>query len=417
MRIISLFSGAGGLDWGFWTEGLEVAFACDTDPSARSTYDAQFNHSSSSTCVTAVPRAALRKADILLAGPPCQGFSSIGRRDPGDSRNRLFVHTVEAVARAQPKIFIIENVRGLSHLSNGQFVTNALRTLRAAELSAEVIDIDCSRLGVAQRRRRILIVGGYGATGKRVTHSIRELAELDKAPVTVGDVLLPVPRRGSLPNHVPMRHNTEWYDAVISRIKPGQKLCDTRLGPSSVHSWDIPEVFGRVSSDGRNFLKTLAAARRRVSGTNLNSRDIGDGRAVSTNRLASELSWSREKVLKQVRLLLERGYITKSGRDQVDLARKFNGRFKRLSLDAPAPAVLREFRYARNMLHPTRPRGLTVRECARLQGFPDDYEFSGSLADQYSLVANAFPPPVSSLVAAAVSEIITNRASRKRKKD
>jgi site-specific DNA-cytosine methylase len=104
--------------------------------------------------------------------------------------------------------------------------------------------------------------------------------------------------------------------------------------------------------------------------------------------------WPDRKVRSTLIRLEKKDFLRFTGRSEIDLARKFNGRFKRLSLDLPSPAVVKEFAFARNVLHPTEPRALTVRECARLQTFEDDFTFLGPRWSQYTQVANAFPPRV-----------------------
>lgn len=264
----------------------------------------------------------------------------------------------------------------------------------------EPIDIDCSTLGLPQRRRRILIVGGIGRKGRNFIQQVKLLSSTVKLPQkTVKDVLEPVPELGSLLNHGPVSVYPRWYEEVIKMIGPGQKLCDTRLGESSVHSWNIPKVFGNITDNEESFLKALVRLRRWEK--NRPYKHIGDGRPVRLPDLAIYLDLSMEAVRGLASSLAAKGFIYESSNTDVDLCRRFNGRFKRLNPEGVAPAVLKEFSSPRNILHPTQPRGLTVRECARLQGFADSFEFVGPPRKQYQLVANAFPPPISHQLASA----------------
>jgi DNA (cytosine-5)-methyltransferase 1 len=260
-------------------------------------------------------------------------------------------------------------------------------------LKAEPIIIDCSELGLPQRRRRILLVGGRGRTGEQAISSVRQLARTKHRAMTVAEALLPVQQFAGLANHEPTGHRAAWYEQIIPRIGPGQKLCDTRLGPSALHSWDVPSVFGHVTQQERAILTSVVRLRRHER--HRRYLNVGDGRPVTLTRLQALVRSSGTALRKAVDRLIDAGYLTSPRRGYVDIARRFNGRFKRLPLDRPAPAVMKEFRFARNILHPTLPRGLSVRECARLQGFPDDFVFLGSRSKQYELVANAFPPPIS----------------------
>ena len=404
MNAASLFSGVGGLDLGFLRRGFQLDLACDLSDAARSTYESNLRHTPRNSCVREINNRELAGKDLILAGPPCQGFSNVGKRNPTDKRNFLTRDTAHIIAAAQPRTFIIENVRGIKWSAGGAFVSETLSILRESGLSAEILDIDCAVLGVAQRRRRVLIVGGRPRTGNAAIRAVQECVARAQKTRMVRDALLPVPKIGTLPNHVSRKHRTKWYDDVIAVIEPGQKLCDTRLGPSSVHSWEIPNVFGPVTTQEETLLLTLARLRRKERGRSYSH--IGDGRPVTLGQLASELGLTIDQIDTMSAKLESMDYVVRKP-GYVDLRRKFNGRFKRLALDAPAPAVLKDFGCARNVLHPTKPRGLTVRECARLQGFEDDFVFEGSLTDQFQCVANAFPPPVSALLADCIAPVLS----------
>ena len=310
------------------------------------------------------------------------------------------IKSAELIAAAQPKAFVLENVRGIEWHASGHYLKKTLRIFQSANLDCEAIPIECSRLGVPQRRKRILIVGGTPKYGPHVIANVTRIANHSECEISVGDVLEPAPLEGTLPNHT-VASFPAWYSQVLTQINPGQKLCDTRFGPSAVHSWDVPEVFGSTTSVERELLTYIARARRRSTGRRYDS--IGDGRAVNCSQLARGLNWHISNVRDNVSRLVASGFLRRYSGDYVDLARKFNGRFKRLPLEGPAPAVLRqvllaaEHRSSNAKSWPNR-----TRECARLQGFPDDFEFLGSSAHQYQLVANAFPPPVARHIAHAV---------------
>jgi DNA (cytosine-5)-methyltransferase 1 len=401
---LSLFCGVGGLDLGFLRAGVRILNAYDCDPYACQTYEAHFGFAPVCTDIGLLGAGDLRRSDIVLAGPPCQGFSSIGARKPKDPRNSLMIKAASLIGALRPKAFIIENVAGIQWHAGGRFLRRTLRRLEESGLRFAVVPIECSRLGVAQHRRRILVVGGRGRYGDLVLRRVQDELSRPCDEVTVRDVLSSMPRLGGLPNHSMRRDHPEWYANVIHHIGPGQKLCDTRLGESSVHSWDIPDVFGRITAREKHLLVTIAKTRRWRTGRRY--RSIGDGRAVSYGQIAKHLGTTIVVVRRLAARPLALGFLTELGGDYIDLARKFNGRFKRLPLDSPAPAVLKDFGSPRNMLHPTADRALTVRECARLQGFPDDFHFIGGSGQQYQLVANAFPPPVAERLARAVAGAI-----------
>lgn len=411
LTLTSLFSGAGGLDFGFLETGVfSTIFACDTDEHARSTYKKNLDYEPSCACATSLNSSEMRGTDIIIAGPPCQGFSSIGHRKEGDSRNSLIVQAAKLVAAVRPTLFVIENVRGLRWLNDGRYLAGLCDILRRHQLRVDSIDIDCAALGLPQRRRRILIVGGIGLKGSRFITEVKKLSTIKVPPTSIKEVLIPVPEIGSLPNHGPVSCHPNWYEKVIKAIGPGQKLCDTRLGDASIHSWEIPEVFGEVSEFEKRFLRSLARLRR--SEKNRPYKNIGDGRPVRLVDLAATLGESIDTIRNVRDSLLVKGFIYESSEAEVDLSRRFNGRFKRLDPEGVAPAVLREYNSARNMIHPTEQRALTVRECARLQGFCDSFEFMGPQSRQYQLVANAFPPPISRRLANAALFSLSAQGAR-----
>ena len=106
-----------------------------------------------------------------------------------------------------------------------------------------------------------------------------------------------------------------------------------------------------------------------------------------------------------VRVLHGKGYLRQIGK-AYDLAHTFNGKFRRLSWDEPSPAVDTRFGQPRYFLHPQESRGLSVREAARIQGFPDSFIFSGSRQTQFRLVGNAVPPPLALSIANVVRGLL-----------
>jgi DNA (cytosine-5)-methyltransferase 1 len=410
LRCLSLFSGVGGLDLGFLRNGIKIVGAWDADPDACDTYEANLGVRPETKDINHLRHAVLPACEIVLAGPPCQGFSSLAGRGRQDRRNRLILLAARLIARIRPDAFVIENVLGLRWRSNGAFIRKVRKILQAADLKAEIVELDCSKLGLPQRRRRILVVGGKGKVGSRVVQSVRKLANSVWPTMTVADALLRGPSLVGLKNHEPRRHTLQWYSGVIRKIGAGQKLCDTRLGRASVHSWDIPEVFGETTEKQRLILRFIAQLRRQRKKRRY--KVIGDGRPVTLLQLSCGTSIPILPLRAALRRLASAGYVVLESPGRVDITRRFNGRFKRLPLHGVSPAVLADFGSARTVLHPTDSRGLTVRECARLQGFEDDFVFMGTKSKQYQLVANAFPPAVSFKLAAAVLDTLHERLSK-----
>lgn len=155
MRLIDLFAGCGGMTAGFVAAGFEPVLAVEWDRAAAATYAANFGDDHV-FCgdIADVPEAIVPEVDVVIGGPPCQGFSNLGTRDPADPRNRLWREYVRVLRRARPAVFVIENVDRFH------------RSPEFALLQAELTDyhlahavLNAADYGVPQRRHRTIVVG------------------------------------------------------------------------------------------------------------------------------------------------------------------------------------------------------------------------------------------------------------------
>lgn len=179
---ISLYSGAGGLDVGFQRAGIDVRWAIDSDSHAVATYTAQVGtHAVCGDVLTTPPPAGLRP-DVVIGGPPCQGFSVIGRMDPADPRSRHVEHFLDVVARFRPRAFVMENVKALA--MNPRWAAMRARLIARATVLGyqhETFVLNAQDYGVAQARERMFFIGLLGdrpkrppATTARVPRTVRE---------------------------------------------------------------------------------------------------------------------------------------------------------------------------------------------------------------------------------------------------
>lgn len=132
-------------------------------------------------------------------------------------------------------------------------------------------------------------------------------------------------------------------------------------------------------------LEAVLRLRRR-----LRLRTIGDADPVSAMSVTREVGYASREILEE---LIGKEYVRKIGR-RYDLTQTFNGKFRRLSWDKPSPTVDTRFTNPKYFLHPDQQRGMTIREAARIQGFPDTFEFSGPEREQCRMIGNAVPPPL-----------------------
>ena len=191
---VSLFSGAGGFCEGARLAGWKIACAVEADVHACKTYAANFPgvplYRGDITRFLAMERQACRvqsawrdgRIDIVYGGPPCQGYSQIGPRNPEDPRNRLYEEFVRVVGILKPRAFVMENVPNMMAMDGGRFKKRIFEAFRRAGYAAADVAAVASEFGVPQRRRRIFIFGLRGrGDGEQLAGPARALMEDLKA--------------------------------------------------------------------------------------------------------------------------------------------------------------------------------------------------------------------------------------------
>lgn len=158
MRAISLFSGCGGSDAGVIEAGFQVVMANDILPYARDVYMA--NHTDTEYRLGSVAQIkSFPDAELLVGCYPCQGFSQGGVRDPGRKVNKLYLEFARALGQIRPKAFVVENVSGMVRQNFRHLLEDQFKVFREAGYKVKAEVLNAADFGVAQERRRILIVG------------------------------------------------------------------------------------------------------------------------------------------------------------------------------------------------------------------------------------------------------------------
>jgi len=362
IKVIDLFAGCGGLSIGFIKSGFKIEKAVEFDPSIANTY--KINHPETKVIVDDIKKIDMSgefsegDADIIIGGPPCQGFSMAGARIRNgfidDPRNYLFKHYFNVVKTVKPKVFIIENVKGITTMQGGKIFKEIQRNFADKKLLDGSSYSTYYRLvrgidfGIPQKRERIIIIGVlndsldfdkvWGQTQDmiRVSHPFY----FDK--VTVFDAIsnIPVPTKdGIIENPEPQ---TE-YQKFLS--------CDAETLTNHIktnHSQIAIERMKKVEC-GENY---------RVLNEKINSVHSG---------AYGRLCWE-------------------------DLAPTITTRF-----DTPAGG---------RFIHPEQNRTLTPREAARIQSFPDNFIFYGNKTSICKQIGNAVPPKISYFLAEYVKNIL-----------
>lgn len=159
LRVLSLFSGGGGLDLGFELAGAQTVECVDNDPESCKTL--RFNRPEWSVFEGDIRgyEPKVENIDVVIGGPPCQGFSSAGKGDPSDPRNYLWQEYFRVVDAVQPRAIVLENVSALAHGRNGDHLQGIMRALERSGYTFEMGVLNAADYGVPQARRRLIVIG------------------------------------------------------------------------------------------------------------------------------------------------------------------------------------------------------------------------------------------------------------------
>jgi DNA (cytosine-5)-methyltransferase 1 len=342
-QVLDLFCGAGGLSHGFVEAGFELTLALDREPTAVETHKANFPDCAAKEGDVTV--FDLPQTDVIVGGPPCQGFSTAGRRLAEDERNSLVGWFATTIARLKPAAFMFENVEGFLTAEGGKRVLELLEPLVASGYQIHLRKVNAANYGVPQHRKRVIGIGGLGwtPTFPEPTHTAfgapgAALAAryLPMTP-TLGEALEGLPPAANEPPGDPEDH---WFVPLkgmdLSRataLEPGQTMRD------------LPTELWHDSYKRRAF------------------RRVKDG--TPTERRGGAPAGMR-----------------------------------RLRADAPSKAITGAARS--EFLHPSENRYLTLRESARLQTFLDTFKFVGTTVERMQLIGNAVPVRLGQVFAAAL---------------
>lgn len=342
--VIDLFAGVGGLSLGFEMEGFDILLANEFDQSIATAY--RENHKSTNVVVGDIISLDLSKVfgeyvnkiDVVIGGPPCQGFSQKGKRKTiNDERNFLFKHYVEVVKFVKPKYFVMENVPNLLTAEKGFFLNEIKGLFKGYGYSIRYGVLNAADYGVPQNRRRAIIIGKYLATPP-------ELPLPCKQKVTIWDAISDLAYLESGEGEFEQKYRNSPKSDYEKKMRKGSKILYNHM--ATKHSALALERLSLIPPNaGKEVLPKEHITKSVYSGT-----------------------WSRMK--------------------QNDVAVTITTRF-----DTPSSG---------KFTHPFLNRAITVREAARLQSFPDAFKFIGSKMSQMKQVGNAVPPLLARKIARVI---------------
>ncbi|AJF62205.1 MAG: Cytosine-specific methyltransferase [archaeon GW2011_AR20] len=338
---IDFFAGAGGLSEGFKQAGFRIAVANEINKDAAATYS--LNHPDTKVLIGDIHniksrdiiKIVGRKPDIIIGGPPCQGFSLAGKRNKNDSRNFLFKEFIKKIKEIKPKFFLMENVTGIISFNKGKTIAEIEDSLKKSGYTVSKIILNAADFGVPQVRRRLFIFGAL------------------KSNININEIKV-------------------WKNKAITTK---EAICDLDflgVGESSNHYKKSPSN------------KYQAIMR------------------IKNNKLHNHTSSRHNK------MTIKRFSMLKPGHTMKEIPAYFKTKKRTLLRIEESKPINTITTIPDDYIHYSLNRTLTVRECARLQSFPDSYVFLGSRTTggkrrvfecpQYTQVGNAVPPILAKVV-------------------
>ena len=225
MKVVSLFSGAGGLDLGFKEAGHEIIWANDNFKDAVETYKINIGEHIHYGDITKIPSSDVPDHDILIGGFPCQGFSIANTKRGGDDeRNKLYLELLRILNDKKPKFFVAENVKGILSLSKGEIFQMIINDFEEAGYIVKYKVLNAADYGVPQRRQRVIIIGvrkgiDYDIVHPQATHSESNI-DLESW-VSVGKALKNIPEPEDehlLSNHTYSKFKLKFNGYIGNRL-------------------------------------------------------------------------------------------------------------------------------------------------------------------------------------------------------
>ena len=343
-KVIDLFAGVGGLSLGFEKQGFEVVLANEYDQSIAESY--RENHKQTKMICEDITSIDLPEVfgdfygniDVIIGGPPCQGFSQKGQRKTiHDERNFLFKYYVKVVELVKPKYFVMENVPNILTAEKGFFKNEIMELFHSIGYSLEAGILNASDYGVPQNRRRAVFIG-------KLNGDAPDLPEPQSEIVTVWDAI---------------------SDLAFLESGEGEDEQEYAKPPQSTYQ----QMLRKNSEVLYNHVVTKHSP-------------------LSLERLALIPPNSGKEVLPKEHLTksIYSGTWTRMRKDEVSVT--ITTRF-----DTPSSG---------KFTHPYLNRAITVREAARIQSFPDDFRFVGNKGSQMKQVGNAVPPILAGAIAQVI---------------
>ena len=363
IKIIDLFAGVGGLSYAFSKDpNFEIVAANEILPKMAKVYE--LNHPTVKLYCKDIKEFGsydLKKdlglepkdIDLIVGGPPCQAYSTVGKRIINDPRGKLFQEYYRILKEVMPKVFIFENVKGLLSINNGELINTIISLFESLNYSVTYKVLNAADYGVPQIRERVIIVGTR----------LRKQYHYPK----------------------PTHYNPEKCNLSSNNtLKPYLKLSDAISDLPIIGNND--EGFEYRSDPQNDFQKRM--------------------RKNAPSKIMDHNSPKNSDEMIYMMKLLPDGGTPKDLPLDIRPKSGFGNTYSRLWWDRPSTTITRNLGTpsSSRCIHPKSPRPLTTREGARIQCFPDDYIFYGSRGDKNLQIGNAVPTLLSLAIKNSISD-------------
>ncbi|WP_409026154.1 DNA cytosine methyltransferase [Gallibacterium anatis] len=343
--LIDLFSGCGGLSFGFEQAGFECLIGVDIEQSALNTFAHNHKHakalnldlSEAESINKIIEEIGNKKIEIIVAGPPCQGFSLTGKRNESDKRNKLFYSVFNLAKRIKPKYIVIENVPGIKTLYGGRARDAIISEFKKLGYSDSEKLLYAPDYGVPQIRKRMFFVG--------------------------------------------VLNNEKFKFPEPTYSEDNYVTCEQAIG-------DLPSLEYTLGSNISEYEREPFSEYQKLMRKN-------------SNKLLNHVGTKHTELVISVIQQVPEGGNHKDLPVGVGDSRKFNEAWTRYHSKKPSRTIDTGHR---NHFHYKWNRIPTARENARLQSFPDDFEFLGNKTQQYRQIGNAVPPLLGFIIGKALLE-------------
>ncbi len=425
LKVVSMFSGAGGMDLGFINAGFEIIWANDFFEEAVASYRKNIGKHMIQGDITKISSDNIPDgADVIIGGFPCQGFSVANtRRTMEDKRNFLYREMLRVIADKKPKFFVAENVKGLLSMEKGKVIEMIKSDFEELGYKVDARVLNAAEYGVPQARERVVIIGnniGVENPYPEVTHYIEGGSKNEEGliPAITTEQAIGFLKEKKLSNN----------EIHISRAELERHFEETGVTDKK----ELYSIYGMSEEDDELVIKNHVASE--------NVADTFWGRKYEVNQhdICDYLRYWRDKSGWTTKRVDEHfGYAYTAGHwfrkdnnsgsipkpeDWWELKKIFG--FDNKYDTVVTTLVEKEIQFEQSLritnwdrpsdtitatspeIHVNKMRRLSVRECAILQTFPVDYEFTGSLNKMYTQIGNAVPVKLAVQIAAGIKEVI-----------